>query len=295
MRRTGVSNAIVAGLVIAGIVVGAFGVYLTMPAGTTTATRTETTTATTTQPTTTIQTTTQTQTITQPTTTTQTTTCTTTATTSTGTAPIYNPAMLFGNYSKMTVSLNDTYLDNSEVRHTAAETISYDVLGRPLVNAQPYYKVNMTEAVNSGGVQGVASYIFWFAPNGTLATVQAEGTNYTGSQTSLYEITFLTFQVVDASWNPWASGSLAQAYVHQLNTTMATISGYAVSVAYYVPNDVPFTECGSTSTVNSELIGVGTVSGSTNKLFVYLQVSETNFGALNPTMVLAKVTAVTRA
>jgi hypothetical protein len=46
MRQNGVSNAIAAGLLIAGIVVGTFGVYVTMPAQTTTVTQTETTTAT---------------------------------------------------------------------------------------------------------------------------------------------------------------------------------------------------------------------------------------------------------
>jgi len=295
MLRNGVSNVIATGLLIAGVLIGSAGFYVVANYQAKTVTQTETSTTnlttieTSTQPTTIIHT------ITQPTTITQTATCTVTTKISTGAVPSYNPANLFGNYSKMTVSLNDTYKDNSGVRHTTAVNISYDVLGQPLVNATLYYRVNVTEMVNMAGVQGAASFTFWFAPNGTLSLVQARGVNYTGSQTTKYELTFLIFQEIDASSNPTASGSLQQAYVHQLNTTMTMISGYPESVSYYVPNSVPFSECGTTSTVNSEVIGVGTISGSTNKLFVYLYGSETPFGALNPTTILVKVTAVTKA
>lgn len=76
MRLAGVLTAVAAGLLIAGIVVGAFGGYVTKPVQTTTVTQTETTTATTMEPTTITQTTTQTQ--TSPTTVTRTVTKTTT-------------------------------------------------------------------------------------------------------------------------------------------------------------------------------------------------------------------------
>ena len=221
---------------------------------------------------------------------------TSTATTSgTGLSSSYNPIPLFTAFTSLTVSLNDTYLDNSGIKHTSAVNTTYRVMGNVVANASTYTKVNMTESLNQGTGPTVVNVKLWFFQNGTAAVVEEGGHNATGAGARLFALSFLQFEVVDLANDPGAAASLNSVYVQKLNTTQTTISGVAVSVDYYAPYYVPFQQCGDTTVINSELIGVGTVSTNSYQLLTYVKVVGTEFGALYPTTGTFIVTALTPA
>lgn len=205
-------------------------------------------------------------------------------------APSYNPVPFFQNFSGISMTLNDTYKDNTGVPHTQAIDANYSVLATPS-NASGYYKV----ALDEKEAQGAVSYTFYYLPNGTLSIVTFLGKNETGSGLGFYAIFLqVTFELLDASSHS-LQFELSSA-VHILNVTSKEIGMVPANITYYTPNHVPFVDCGQGSnTINSELIGVGQFTGVKTKLLVLLDIIATPFGAEYPMYLTVGVLSVTKA
>jgi hypothetical protein len=200
---------------------------------------------------------------------------------STATAPLNgvgqpnNILGLFGNFSKMVVSIHFVVMADGEINSEGGTHASYAVLGRTVVNSTNYYKVEFTD------LDANKSIIAWFDQQGTINRVDVLGDrNYTGSTASMHA------QIFTSTFSFLPSVSYNATLLSGLQRTGESAQGIG-------PTQMDVTTynlAAKTAAFSNLTVKIGTVPGTSTKLAVFLYQESPDSSSS-----LFQVTSVTRA
>jgi len=160
---------------------------------------------------------------------------------------------LFGNFLRMTISYSVS---------PSSGTVSYSVLGRPLVNSTRMVKVGFVltsppTPLSPGGKN--ASSTMWFDKTGTPAITMVGGRNFTGSAARTNGASFTApFTMLAGYVESLLNNPLAFANFRASSQSTSTFAVYEASAVSYTVTGRFTTE--SNATILSALLVVGTFS-----------------------------------
>ncbi len=188
----------------------------------------------------------------------------------------------------MTLSFQSQSDDGSN----ASGTISYSVLGKPVVNGTTFYKVQLE--VNSEG-QGF-SVIALVDPSGKVASVEQNNQSLSGQFAQLAYMSAVSPFILELTANQQVGAYIDALHVTQVNQTTVTLGPTTLSVNYYAAKTVPYTitYCDkSTTTINSLSMAYGKMPGTDLNVITYFSVSQTYQGSTSTSII--KLTSISKA
>jgi hypothetical protein len=182
---------------------------------------------------------------------------------------------LFGNFSRMVVTIGYLHFADGEVQSQGESHFSYSVLGQAVLNSTNYYKVQFTD------LDSKKSGIAWFNQMGLVDRVDILGDkNYTGTSASVYAQAFT------------APFSLIPNLSHNatlLSGLQKTAEG-TQNVGPTQMNVITYRLAAPSPAYSNYTLKIATVPGTSTKLAVYWYVEDPS-----TSNALFEVTSVTRA
>ena len=232
---------------------------------------------------------------------TSTSTASTSCSTSTGSGPA-DVVPLLSVYSAMSLQYNETSSSSSSststpssVNFTLAESFS------TVYVSSTTYKINMNFSETTGGQTDNAGYTVWVLKSGTIVAVYVPSAgpvygNTTGAQAAAQGPAIFAGFIAQVEANQALGTYTDQSYFHSTGTSSVAIGPTKVTVTNYVADSLPETMnfCdGSSSTLTSYALSVGTPPGASGPLVTYELFGGSSVGANGQTSTFEQVIQVT--